>query len=73
MVTRGVASVRSPVNNLWQFNPGLTYSDFENALVDCFVSEYYQGFRPQVTDAFFLMMIYASTNLRTGSPPYRER
>ncbi|KIJ57023.1 hypothetical protein M422DRAFT_773736 [Sphaerobolus stellatus SS14] len=41
MVTRGVASVRSPVNNLWQFNPGLSYEGFENAMVETFNKEYY--------------------------------
>ena len=40
MVTRGVASVRSPVKNLREFNPGVTYDTFMKAMVQAFRQEY---------------------------------
>ncbi|KAG6856989.1 hypothetical protein H0H87_011083 [Tephrocybe sp. NHM501043] len=40
MVTKGVASVRSPVCNLRQFSPDITHDSFTNAVVDEFRKEY---------------------------------
>ncbi|KAI0053750.1 Lipoyltransferase and lipoate-protein ligase [Auriscalpium vulgare] len=40
MVTRGVASVRSPVRNLREFQPKITHDAFVNATVQAFREEY---------------------------------
>jgi len=40
MITRGVASVRSPVKNLQEFNPSVTHDDFVGAVVQAFREEY---------------------------------
>ncbi|EMD41064.1 hypothetical protein CERSUDRAFT_111644 [Gelatoporia subvermispora B] len=40
MDTRGVASVRSPVRNLQQYNPTVTHERFVDAVVDAFRTEY---------------------------------
>ena len=36
MYTKGVASVRSPVRNLQQYNPTVTHEKFVQAVVDSF-------------------------------------
>ncbi len=41
MITRGVASVRSSVKNLQEFNPSVTHDDFVRAVVQAFREEYY--------------------------------
>ena len=41
MITRGVASVRSPVKNLQEFNPTVTHGDFVGAMVQAFREEYH--------------------------------
>ncbi len=40
MVTKGVASVRSPVRNLHDFGAKVTHDDFVDAVVESFQSEY---------------------------------
>ncbi|KLO15929.1 hypothetical protein SCHPADRAFT_870566, partial [Schizopora paradoxa] len=40
MVTKGVASVRSPVRNLHDFGAKVTHKDFVDAVVESFQSEY---------------------------------
>jgi lipoate-protein ligase A len=40
MVTKGVASVRSPVCNLQQFSHEITHNTFTNAIVREFQNEY---------------------------------
>ncbi|KAI0068630.1 Lipoyltransferase and lipoate-protein ligase [Artomyces pyxidatus] len=40
MVTRGVASVRSPVRNLQEFQPKFTHDAFVEAVIDAFREEY---------------------------------
>lgn len=40
MVTKGVASVRSPVRNLHDFGAKVTHDDFIDAVVESFQSEY---------------------------------
>jgi lipoate---protein ligase len=40
MVTKGVASVRSPVHNLRQFKSDVTHSAFVDAVVKDFSEEY---------------------------------
>ena len=40
MVTRGVASVRSPVKNLREFSPTITHDTFVKAMVQAFREEY---------------------------------
>ena len=40
MVTKGVASVRSPVCNLQQFNVNVSHGDFSDAVVKAFQDEY---------------------------------
>jgi hypothetical protein len=40
MVTRGVASVRSPVKNLREFSPTITHNTFVEAMVQAFREEY---------------------------------
>ncbi|KAI5117389.1 hypothetical protein M0805_009077 [Coniferiporia weirii] len=40
MITKGVASVRSPVQNLQQFNPEVTHEDFVDAVIRSFRDEY---------------------------------
>ena len=40
MVTRGVASVRSPVRNLCWFNPDISHDAFVEAVVRAFREEY---------------------------------
>jgi lipoate---protein ligase len=40
MITKGVASVRSPVCNLQQFNCEITHDSFTNAIVREFKNEY---------------------------------
>lgn len=41
MITRGVASVRSPVKNLQEFSPAVTHDDFVRAMVQAFRQEYH--------------------------------
>ena len=41
MVTRGVASVRSPVKNLREFSPTVTHDTFVQAMVQAFREEYH--------------------------------
>ncbi|KAH9077017.1 Lipoyltransferase and lipoate-protein ligase [Lactarius deliciosus] len=41
MVTRGVASVRSPVKNLREFSPTVTHDTFVRAMVQAFREEYH--------------------------------
>ncbi|KAI9513240.1 hypothetical protein F5148DRAFT_972105 [Russula earlei] len=41
MITRGVASVRSPVKNLQEFNPAVTHDKFVRAMVQAFRQEYH--------------------------------
>lgn len=41
MITRGVASVRSPVKNLQEFNPSVTHDDFVRTMVRAFREEYH--------------------------------
>ncbi|KAI0254864.1 hypothetical protein BJV78DRAFT_1273894 [Lactifluus subvellereus] len=41
MVTRGVASVRSPVKNLQEFNPTVSHDKFVRAMVQSFREEYH--------------------------------
>ncbi|KAH9179535.1 Lipoyltransferase and lipoate-protein ligase [Lactarius sanguifluus] len=41
MVTRGVASVRSPVRNLREFSPTVTHDTFVKAMVQAFREEYH--------------------------------
>lgn len=40
MITRGVASVRSPVHNLQMFNPEVTNEQFLQSIVSEFRKEY---------------------------------
>lgn len=40
MVTKGVASVRSPVCNLQQFGSQISHDAFSNAVIDAFREEY---------------------------------
>ena len=40
MITKGVASVRSPVCNLQQFSSHITHNGFTDAVVDEFRKEY---------------------------------
>ncbi len=48
MDTKGVASVRSPVCNLRQFNPSVGHDNFVEAVVEAFREEY--GIHEQVSD-----------------------
>ena len=41
MITRGVASVRSPVKNLQEFNSSVTHDNFVGAVVQAFREEYH--------------------------------
>lgn len=43
MITRGVASIRSPVKNLQEFNPTVTHDKFVRAMVQAFREEYHVG------------------------------
>jgi lipoate-protein ligase A len=47
MITKGVASVRSPVCNLAQFSEKVSHDAFVNAVVDSFKAEY--GVHDKVT------------------------
>jgi lipoate-protein ligase A len=40
MITKGVASVRSPVCNLQQFSPTISHETFSDAVVRAFQEEY---------------------------------
>lgn len=40
METKGVASVRSPVRNLQQYEPSVTHEHFVRAVVESFQDEY---------------------------------
>lgn len=40
LVTKGVASVRSPVHNLRQFKSDVTHSAFVDAVIENFAEEY---------------------------------
>lgn len=40
MLTRGVASVRSPVCNLQQHQPQVTHESFTQAMINAFREEY---------------------------------
>lgn len=43
MITRGVASIRSPVKNLQEFSPAVTHDKFVRAMVQAFREEYHVG------------------------------
>jgi hypothetical protein len=43
MITRGVASIRSPVKNLQEFCPAVTHDKFVRAMVQAFREEYHVG------------------------------
>ena len=43
MITRGVASIRSPVKNLQEFSPTITHDKFMRAMVQAFREEYHIG------------------------------
>lgn len=56
MVTKGVASVRSPVHNLQQFKSEVSHSAFVDAVVKNFAEEYeinpeVTGCRPSISTA----------------------
>jgi lipoate-protein ligase A len=55
MITKGVASVRSPVCNLAQFSETVSNDAFVNAVVNSFKAEY--GVHNEVT--FYLSTYYA--------------
>lgn len=57
MITKGVASVRSPVCNLAQFSKKVSHEMFVNAVVDSFKAEY--GVHDEVTFSY-LNTSYAS-------------
>lgn len=40
MITKGVASVRSPVQNLQRFDPSISHESFVDATVDAFKGKY---------------------------------
>ena len=40
MITKGVASVRSPVQNLQRFDPGITHERFVEATIEAFQDTY---------------------------------
>ena len=60
MITKGVASVRSPVANLQAFNPAVTHESFTAAVIREFQREY--GVEEQVRLETFLALV-----TRTGS------
>lgn len=43
MITRGVASIRSPVKNLQEFSLAVTHDKFVRAMVQAFREEYHVG------------------------------
>lgn len=59
MVTRGVASVRSPVKNLQEPSPTVTHDKFVRAMVQAFREEYHieEPVRPVSQGHFFLLII----------------
>ncbi|KAH9002269.1 Lipoyltransferase and lipoate-protein ligase [Lactarius hatsudake] len=55
MMTRGVASVRSPVKNLREFSPTVTHGTFVKAMVQAFREEYHcEGTRIDTTDSPYI-------------------
>jgi len=52
MITKGVASVRSPVCNLAQFRETVSHDTFVAAVVDSFKTEY--GVRDEVSLSFLI-------------------
>lgn len=51
MVTKGVASVRSPVNNIRQFNNEITHGTFMEAVTEIFKKQY--AVKEDVSCVFF--------------------
>jgi lipoate-protein ligase A len=43
MITRGIASIRSPVKNLQEFSPAVTHDKFVRAMIQAFREEYNVG------------------------------
>ena len=43
MITRGVASIRSPVKNLQEFSPAVNHDKFVRAMVQAFREKYHVG------------------------------
>ena len=52
MITRGVASIRSPVKNLQEFSPAVTHDRFVRAIVQAFREEYHAGEPVRPTRSF---------------------
>lgn len=61
MITRGVASVRSPVTNLQEFSPAVTHDKFLQAMVRAFRKEYQveEPVRPCCKLIFVFLLIIA--------------
>jgi hypothetical protein len=61
MITRGVASVRSPVTNLQEFSPAVTHDKFLQAVVRAFREEYHveEPVRPRRKAIFVFLLIIA--------------
>ncbi|KAI0303928.1 hypothetical protein BC826DRAFT_980470 [Russula brevipes] len=57
MITRGVASVRSPVKNLQEFNPTVTHAQFVGAMVQAFREEYHIGEPVRLRASHFLLPV----------------
>jgi lipoate-protein ligase A len=67
MVTRGVASVRSPVKNLQEFCPTVTHDKFVRAMVQAFREEYHleEPVRPCRKSLSFLFADYILSRYNT--------
>ncbi len=67
MITRGVASIRSPVKNLQEFSPTVTHDKFVRAMVQAFREEYHVGelVRPPHKD---ISLSFSSSLLPSSGP-----
>ncbi|KAI9467171.1 Lipoyltransferase and lipoate-protein ligase [Lactarius psammicola] len=76
MVTRGVASVRSPVKNLREFSPTVTHDTFVKAMVQAFREEYHVKEPVQyvqasdATDSPYIQNGITELHVKTLSPRY---
>jgi hypothetical protein len=67
MITRGVASIRSPVKNLQEFSPAVTHDKFVRAMVQAFREEYHVG--EPVRPSHKVISLSFSSSLPTPSGP----
>ncbi len=66
MITRGVASIRSPVKNLQEFSPAVTHDKFVRAMVQAFREEYHVEEPVRLSHKVISLSFYSSLPFPSG-------